>query len=64
MVFDAYLDGRSPVEALIDAYLDMPKADVPLATLFTAVINTVPLDRVLEERIREGLKHRREAKGK
>jgi hypothetical protein len=56
----AYLDDRSPIDALLKVAATLPPAPVPLAQLFTAALQAVPVDQVISERVELGLRMWRE----
>jgi hypothetical protein len=59
-VRSAYLEDRSPVDALLRLAPTLAPAPVALAELFAAAIAAVPVDQVINERVELGLRIWRE----
>jgi len=59
-VRQAYLEDRSPVDALLRLYPSLAPSQVPMGQLFAAAIAAVPVDQIISERVELGLRLWRE----
>jgi hypothetical protein len=59
-VRQAYLEDRSPVDALLRVHPTLKPAPVPMGQLFAAAIAAVPVEQIIQERVELGLRIWRE----
>jgi len=56
----AYLEDRSPIDALLELYPSLAPSPAPMGQLFAAALSAVSVDQVISERVSAGLRALRE----